>query len=377
MLSTQATSILSVLVASLPGIVPGRPETYLGYKEVHDCLKLAQEGATFGRSLKKQGLEELANWTVSHGYPGITGIIIDKTTFQPGDGYFRVFGKKLDFTWWADEVRKAKEFDWNSIEGTRGSSTSNHSIVTEFRSEIPLMAEYLIAFREILPTAHENHIKMLRAHFLAKARTITAKELAISVIYKDYSAANLQYGIFSKQLCVALRFQPPIGNSGEPTPTFVLATPIPAGHGNDLSWRMREPVAQALEEIWGQETRSAPIYSDELPNDASYLEGVVHQVQINRYERDPQARQVCLDYWGYECYVCLMNFEEVYGIESSRGIHVHHLLPISEIKAEYRVDPVHDLRPVCPNCHTALHSQDPPIKPDMLRKHLKSIKASA
>jgi 5-methylcytosine-specific restriction protein A len=377
MLSTQATNILSVLVASLPGIVPGSPETYLGYKEVHDRLKLAQEGPTYGESLKRQGLEELANWTFSHGYPGITGLIIDKTTFQPGDGYFRVFGKKIDFTWWADEVRKATKFDWSSIETTRGSSTSDQSSTTELRYEIPLMAEYLIAFRTILPTAHENHIKMLRAHFLTKERTITATELANSVIYRDYSAANLQYGIFAKSLCASLRFQPPIGNSGEPTSTYVLATPIPGGHGHDLTWKMREPVAKALEEIWGQETVPTPIHSDELPDDTTYLEGAVQQVLVNRYERDQQARQACLDYWGYGCYVCLMNFEEVYGIESGRGIHVHHLLPIFEIKAEYKIDPVHDLRPVCPNCHAALHSQDPPIKPDVLRKQLKSMKASA
>jgi predicted HNH restriction endonuclease len=34
---------------------------------------------------------------------------------------------------------------------------------------------------------------------------------------------------------------------------------------------------------------------------------------------------------------------------------VHHLVPLSEIGEEYIVDPIKDLRPVCPNCHAALH----------------------
>lgn len=36
-------------------------------------------------------------------------------------------------------------------------------------------------------------------------------------------------------------------------------------------------------------------------------------------------------------------------------IHVHHLRPLSLIGNESEVDPVEDLRPVCPNCHAVLH----------------------
>ena len=34
---------------------------------------------------------------------------------------------------------------------------------------------------------------------------------------------------------------------------------------------------------------------------------------------------------------------------------VHHLTPLSEIEEEYEVDPINDLRPVCPNCHAIIH----------------------
>ena len=41
-----------------------------------------------------------------------------------------------------------------------------------------------------------------------------------------------------------------------------------------------------------------------------------------------------------------------------RGIiEVHHIVPISQIGKEYEVDPINDLVPLCPNCHTALPSK--------------------
>jgi len=42
-----------------------------------------------------------------------------------------------------------------------------------------------------------------------------------------------------------------------------------------------------------------------------------------------------------------------FGLESEEV--VHHLVPISKIGKKYRVDPIKDLRPVCPNCHAVIH----------------------
>jgi hypothetical protein len=36
-------------------------------------------------------------------------------------------------------------------------------------------------------------------------------------------------------------------------------------------------------------------------------------------------------------------------------IHVHHSLQLSRVGKDYKVDPVADLRPVCPNCHAVIH----------------------
>jgi predicted HNH restriction endonuclease len=53
--------------------------------------------------------------------------------------------------------------------------------------------------------------------------------------------------------------------------------------------------------------------------------------------------------------VCGFNFGAAYGELAEGFIHVHHIRPLSEIGEEYKVDPISDLRPVCPNCHAIIH----------------------
>ena len=40
-------------------------------------------------------------------------------------------------------------------------------------------------------------------------------------------------------------------------------------------------------------------------------------------------------------------------------MYVHHINQISEMGGEYEIDPVKDLIPVCPNCHSMIHSKRP------------------
>nr|WP_302504622.1 HNH endonuclease [Geoalkalibacter halelectricus] len=46
---------------------------------------------------------------------------------------------------------------------------------------------------------------------------------------------------------------------------------------------------------------------------------------------------------------------------------MHHIVPLSEIRKGYLVDPINDLRPVCPNCHSMLHRQRPPYTIEQLK----------
>jgi 5-methylcytosine-specific restriction protein A len=51
-----------------------------------------------------------------------------------------------------------------------------------------------------------------------------------------------------------------------------------------------------------------------------------------------------------------MSFGNRYGPEMDGFIHVHHLVPLSETRGGYSIDPARHLVPVCPNCHAVLHS---------------------
>lgn len=109
---------------------------------------------------------------------------------------------------------------------------------------------------------------------------------------------------------------------------------------------------------------------EELDGADRLFEGVKRQVVVNTYERDPEARKRCLAHYGMNCFVCGFNFADVYG-ESGKGlIHVHHLTPLSQVGKEYEVDPVRDLRPVCPNCHAVIHRRDPPYSIEEVKQFL-------
>ncbi len=108
-------------------------------------------------------------------------------------------------------------------------------------------------------------------------------------------------------------------------------------------------------------------------------EGAKSRVTVNRYERNPEARQLCIKAKGCTCAVCGMNFEEVYGPIGKDFIHVHHVIPISEIGQSYEVNPVTDLVPVCPNCHAMLHhgKDGKVLKVEELKEILKENKKSS
>jgi predicted HNH restriction endonuclease len=100
--------------------------------------------------------------------------------------------------------------------------------------------------------------------------------------------------------------------------------------------------------------RAVPL-PEEAPGDEPFFEGAVCRVLVNSYERDPRARRMCIAHYGPTCVVCGFNFGIVYGPLAEGFIHVHHLKPLAEICAQYEVDPIADLRPVCANCHAILH----------------------
>ena len=136
--------------------------------------------------------------------------------------------------------------------------------------------------------------------------------------------------------------------------------------GKFFIWQLRPSLKTALEEL-GLTLKFN--YSEELPVDTKqkFIEGLKQTIVVNAYERNPAARQNCIDHYGTICAVCNIDFEEVYGDIGKGFIHVHHLTPLADIGKTYEVNPIKDLRPVCPNCHSMLHRQNPPFTLEALR----------
>jgi 5-methylcytosine-specific restriction protein A len=141
---------------------------------------------------------------------------------------------------------------------------------------------------------------------------------------------------------------------------------LEAGHLAEVHWdtqmsgiHVPTEAAAQLETDWAaflsQHGQEPVVLAEEVTTPAQFFEGATRQVTVNIYERCPHARQQCIEHFGCRCSVCGFDFEAVFG-ELGRGfIHVHHLKPLAEIRAEYEIDPIMDLRPICPNCHAMIH----------------------
>ena len=118
------------------------------------------------------------------------------------------------------------------------------------------------------------------------------------------------------------------------------------------------------------EDSAGPRTLGEVDDGATFEEGTTVRVLVNRYERDPKARAKCIEHHGTRCAICKLDFETRYGEIGQGFIHVHHLRPLGRLKSSYRLDPVRDLVPLCPNCHAMLHRRDPPYDVEQLRRRL-------
>ncbi|WP_255474097.1 HNH endonuclease [Pontibacter qinzhouensis] len=135
-------------------------------------------------------------------------------------------------------------------------------------------------------------------------------------------------------------------------------------------WQLRPELKEALEEtgLTGEE-----YYPEEIPVDeqATLKEGLKRTIIVNTYERNARARQKCIEYWQTICCICEFDFEEKYGEIGKGFIHVHHLIPVSDIGKTYQINPIKDLRPVCSNCHSMLHRQNPPLTIEEIKEKIK------
>lgn len=104
------------------------------------------------------------------------------------------------------------------------------------------------------------------------------------------------------------------------------------------------------------------LFLNEVGAQTAHIEGGTSEAMRSYYKRNPKARADCLAHYGYSCVVCEFDFEKAYGSIGRKFIHVHHENEMALSGGQERViDPIRDLKPVCPNCHAMLHQRTPAL----------------
>ncbi|EGT0452532.1 HNH endonuclease [Serratia ureilytica] len=113
------------------------------------------------------------------------------------------------------------------------------------------------------------------------------------------------------------------------------------------------PIMAAMAELIGYD-----IIEESVSNESKIFEGAILKSVINRRERNPRNRLLCIRIHGEKCKVCGVEPKMVYG-EAGSIIEVHHLEPVASLTEPRPYDPLIDLVPLCPSCHRAIHTRKP------------------
>lgn len=144
--------------------------------------------------------------------------------------------------------------------------------------------------------------------------------------------------------------------------SIILGTPSSKKHAER---HLFDLTSEEFERLLSERNSNANIHlfyphTPEEVTDKVYTEGAVEVISVNSYERNLEARKKCIEKYGCKCFLCGFDFSKKYGAIGEGIIEVHHIKPLSQIKSEYVVDPIKDLIPICPNCHTMVHRKKPP-----------------
>jgi len=234
----------------------------------------------------------------------------------------------------------------------------------------PTTSQYEKAITRLAP----RQIEILQAFYYQPDSTVTASELAEVLNYKSFHGANRQIGAIGEAIAKHTGVKPPtyIDRGIKRSAYFAMV----GGDYTSRGWKMVLQLKKALENLGLVEKPSTRIkHAERLPTEIQpfeeaflYKEGLATRVMVNRYERNQRARLECIRHHGAVCKGCGFDFGHQYGKSAEGFIHVHHHVPLSEIGKNYTVDPIKDLIPLCPNCHSVVHFTNPALSIDELRR---------
>lgn len=221
----------------------------------------------------------------------------------------------------------------------------------------------------------EQDLQLLILIYNRSGYKATAGQLAQLLNMPHHAPLNRQIGQLGKRIVKKLNIQAVRQKHGEGYNWWEVPF---TGYGSKegFYWELRPELQEAMHEL---NTRGEILLRENVnfPEEIdvnSYnelYEGAKKQIYVNSYERNSLARDQCIKHYEAKCIICGFDFEKIYGEIGKGVIHVHHLKPLAEIGKEYQIDPINDLRPVCPNCHLIIHRKNPPYSIDEIITMLK------
>jgi hypothetical protein len=246
------------------------------------------------------------------------------------------------------------------LESASGASSRRAARNTQYRPALELLLSRLAELDAVIEGAFVDSEQTRRLGLPESERRLTDGPVRLSE-QPDMTETRKQ--LTNRQAKIGQR--PDAHRDGNTTKKIRLHLTVPGFASTEASL-LEIALSHAID-------RSEYRSTDEMGPESgeTFPEGAVTRVTVNKYERDPAARKKCLARYGHQCSVCDLNFEDEYGDIGRDFIHVHHLKELSTVGPGYEVDPIDDLRPVCPNCHAMLHKRRPAFTPEELKAMLR------
>lgn len=108
-------------------------------------------------------------------------------------------------------------------------------------------------------------------------------------------------------------------------------------------------------------------------SDRDYFEGGGNRKEITFRKRNRALIEAKKSNSDGSCEICSFNYQEFYHKITKNYLEAHHLNPIHKRKHSEKTK-LEEIALVCSNCHRIIHTEEPPIELDRMRKRLNKKK---
>jgi hypothetical protein len=185
----------------------------------------------------------------------------------------------------------------------------------------------------------ENQRRWLIAHYYSPDATVSMPQLALALGYADHSAADSAYGALARKVADALPSTTyDLGGENDGNWHLALATLVERDDLEERQWRLRDEVAQAMQELGWVEARDTgtsdaidlPTEDDRrVARDYGLDDTQIRQMMLSRRGQG-RFRSETLRFWGGRCAVS--------GLSESCFLVASHIKPWKAANPNERLD---------------------------------------